>query len=64
MFTVHFVAYFAQSLYSLNIALFSSYSLLSSLTQAHLDDCILAVSNSILGTPTQSLSIPPLVSIK
>lgn len=59
----HFVAYLSQPSYSLNLALFSSYSLLSSLTQVHLDEpCAPAVSNNILGTPAQSLSIPPLLN--
>jgi len=59
----HFVAYFSQPSYSLSLALFSSYSLLSSLTQVHLAvPCAPAVLNNILGTPTQSLSIPPLLN--
>jgi len=49
--------------YSFNIALFSLYSLLSNLTQTHLGvSCLFALLNSILGTPIQSLSIPPLLS--
>lgn len=40
--------------------LVSSYSLLSSFVQAHLYSLEFGDSNNILGTPIQSLSIPPL----
>lgn len=56
----HFIEVLGHPAYSLSIPLLSSYSLLSSLTHAHLRSSEFGDSNNSLGTPIQSLSIPPL----